>query len=104
MAQVQESIEKKLHAALAPAFLSVENESHNHNVPAGSESHFKVVIVSDQFEGKQLLARHRLVNAALKEELQGTIHALALHTLTPSEWAARGGETNASPPCLGGGK
>ena len=104
MGQVQKNIEQKLKAAFTPDFLSVENESHNHNVPAGSESHFKVVLVSDAFAGKMLVARHRLVNATLKDELDGVIHALALHTMTPDEWQAKQGVTLQSPPCLGGSK
>ncbi|MGL5236711.1 MAG: BolA/IbaG family iron-sulfur metabolism protein, partial [Plesiomonas shigelloides] len=65
---IQEQIIAKLQAAFAPLHLDVINESHRHNVPAGSESHFKVVLVSDAFCGQRLLARHRAVNAALAEE------------------------------------
>ncbi|MYE13644.1 MAG: BolA/IbaG family iron-sulfur metabolism protein [Gammaproteobacteria bacterium] len=99
---VQETIEAKLAEALAPAHLVVENESSNHNVPAGSESHFRVVVVADGFEGRRLLERHRMVNAALQDELAGPVHALALHTYTPADWKARFGEAPMSPPCLGG--
>ncbi|CAN0087250.1 unnamed protein product, partial [Sphacelaria rigidula] len=53
--------------------------------------------------GKPLLARHRLVNAALKEELVDQIHALSIVTRTPAQWEAEGGKTIApSPPCAGG--
>ncbi len=65
--------------------LGVINESHMRNVPDGSESHFKVVIVSPEFEGKMLVARHRHVNGMLKEALSDQIHALALHTMTRQE-------------------
>ena len=82
----------------------MENESDQHNVAPGSESHFKVTLVSEQFDGQPLIKRHRLVNATLKEELAGGIHALALHTMTPEEWFAKGGQAPESPPCLGGGK
>ena len=101
---IQAQIESKLEAAFAPTFFEVLNESHMHNVPPGSESHFKVTVVSDQFNGRALVARHRLVNKALAEELAGQIHALALHTLTPDEWFERAGETPDSPQCMGGGK
>jgi BolA protein len=97
----QEIITKKLQA-LSPEHLEVVNESHMHNVPEGSESHFKVVIVSDAFKDKMLIARHRLVNKALEEELKGGIHALALHTMTMEEWFEKGNAPQ-SPPCLGGG-
>lgn len=101
---VQAEIEAKLTAALQPAHLEVINESGNHNVPPGSESHFKAIIVSQEFEGKMLVARHRMVNEILADELQHKIHALALHTYTASEWEEISGQAPASPPCLGGGK
>lgn len=102
--QTQQTIEQKLGSRFEPLHLEVENESHMHNVPEGSESHFRIVLVSEQFEGKPLVQRHRAVNAALAKELQGGVHALALHTMTPEEWFAKGGEAPESPPCLGGGK
>lgn len=102
--QMQNSIEGKLQTALQPQHLAVVNESSKHNVPPGSESHFNVTIVCDEFEGLMLIKRHRLVNAALKEELAGQIHALALHTLTPAEWAAQNGQVPDSPDCQGGGR
>jgi BolA protein len=98
---MQQTISKKLTQAFSPEHLEVINESHMHNVPEGSESHFKVVLVSDSFKGKILLARHRLVNATLQEELNGKIHALALHTMTMEEWFAKGNAPE-SPPCMGG--
>lgn len=101
---VQQLIENKLQQGLAPAHLEVLNESHMHNVPPGSESHFKVTVVSEVFNGKMLIARHRQVNALLQEELAGTIHALALHTLTPDEYFDKAGQVPQSPPCHGGGK
>ena len=101
---LQQQIEDKLRAAFAPLHLDVDNESHMHNVPEGSESHFRTVVVSDAFEGQSLVQRHRAVNKVLRDELDGPVHALALHTLTPEEWFAKGGDTPESPPCLGGGK
>lgn len=100
----QATIEQKLTAALNPLHLEVINESSNHNVPPGSESHFKIIAVSAAFTGKPLLARHRLINAALADELQGGVHALALHTYTEQEWNEMSGNAPMSPPCLGGGK
>lgn len=100
----QETIQQKLQAAFAPLHLEVINESDNHNVPKGSESHFKVVLVSPAFEGESLIARHRQVNKVLAEELQGDVHALALHTMTPDDWFNHGGTVRESPECLGGSK
>ncbi len=101
---LQAIIEKKLTEIFAPSYLVVENESHMHNVPAGSEMHFKVQIVSDSFNEQMLIKRHRAVNKALAEELAGPIHALSMHTFTPDEWAERNGQVQDSPPCAGGGK
>ncbi len=105
---IQETITQKLTTAFSPEHLEVINESHMHNVPEGSESHFKVVIVCNEFAEKMLIARHRLVNKVLEEELKKDrgevgIHALALHTMTMEEWFKKGKAPD-SPECLGGGK
>ena len=101
---VYQTIERKITASLAPAHLEVINESHMHSVPPDSESHFKLVIVSQRFAGETLLGRHQAVNRILADELANHIHALSLLTLTPDEWRAKGGAIPDSPPCLGGGK
>lgn len=105
---IQQNITQKLNDAFSPEHLEVVNESFMHNVPEGSESHFKITIVCDAFENKMLIARHRLVNKVLAEELkndrsEGGIHALALHTLTTEEWLKKGRVPD-SPECLGGDK
>ena len=100
---MQETIKTKLTAALEPDVLEILNETHMHNVPADAESHFKVVAVSKAFDGKMLIARHRMINEALTEELAGSIHALSLHTMTPDEYFEKAGKVSASPECLGGG-
>lgn len=99
---MQKNIEKKLTEAFSPEHLEVINESHMHSGPA-TESHYKVHIVCDDFKGKMLIARHRMVNKVLEEELNGKIHALALHTMTMEEWFEKGGAPE-SPQCMGGGK
>lgn len=101
---VQNEIERKLAEGIHAKHLEVINESGNHNVPPGSESHFKVIVVSEDFAGKQLLARHRIINGLLADELAGKIHALAIHTYTEEEWRKLNGDAPLSPPCLGGGK
>ena len=105
---IQDTITRKLNDAFSPEHLEVINESYMHNVPEGSESHFKVLIVSDAFKDKMLIARHRMVNKILEEELNqdapgNSIHALALHTMTMEEWFKKGNAPD-SPECLGGGK
>jgi BolA protein len=83
---VQASIEKKIADNILVDFLKVENESNRHAVPANSETHFKVIVVSNVFAAMPLLARHRLINKLLQDDLAGPIHALALHTFTPAQW------------------
>jgi len=100
---IKSIIEQKLEETFKPEFLEVVNESFMHNVPEGSESHFKVTVVSNKFAEKRLIARHRHINQTLADELK-TIHALAIHTLTPEEYFAKAGKIADSPECLGGGK
>jgi len=102
MGAVETIIQTKISAALRPEYLDVINESGSHNVPAGSETHFKLVVVSSNFEGKNRVARHRAIYAELADELAGGVHALALHTYTPDEWTALDQPAPASPNCLGG--
>ncbi len=101
---VQETIENKITEALSPSYLTVMNESYMHSVPPGSESHFKLVIVTDSFDGVPRVRRHQTVNGILKDELAGPLHALSMETLTPEEWERKGGVVRESPDCLGGGK
>jgi BolA protein len=100
----QQTIQEKLSLALHPVHLDVENESRMHSVPAGSETHFKVVVVSDAFEGLGLVDRHRRVNAALADELESGLHALTIRALTPAQWNEQGAAGFQSPACLGGSK
>ncbi len=95
-----EIIEAQLQEEFAPLHLEVEDESHMHNVAPGAQSHFKVVLVAESFEAKALLARHRAVNALIDMQ-KHKIHALALHTFSPSEWKSQKTETE-SPDCHGG--
>jgi BolA protein len=94
-------ITETLQTALAPTHLQVENESHMHSVAPGSETHFKVVVVSPGFEQLGLLARHRRVNELLAAELAAGLHALSIHTFTPVQWATELNDTS-SPHCRGG--
>lgn len=85
-------------ASLQPQQLDVLDESHMHS--RGLETHYKAVIVSEQFAGLNAVKRHQKVYAAVGE-LMGQIHALALHTYTPDEWTQLG-VAPASPTCKGG--
>lgn len=88
---VDDTIRQKLTDAFAPESLEVMNESHLHAGHAGSpgtgSSHYRVTIVSAKFDGLSRVDRHRLVNEALREELAGPVHALALKTLSAQETA-----------------
>ena len=109
---VAETITNKLTAAFSPIHLEVRNESHMHNVPTNSETHFKVIIASAEFgtaKCKTPLARHRAVNAVLAEEVasDGPVHALSIVAKTPAQWEKmiQEGKVDAigpSPNCRGG--
>ena len=89
MGTVATAIDNKLRAAFAPTRLEIADESSRHHGHAGwregGETHFRVEIVSAAFEGKTRVARQRLVYAALRDEFDAGLHALALTTLTPGE-------------------
>ncbi|HQV41779.1 MAG: BolA/IbaG family iron-sulfur metabolism protein [Moraxellaceae bacterium] len=97
----QQRIEEALRQGFAPQHLDVLNESHNHS--AGTDTHFKLVVVSDAFAGLRSVARHQKVYALMADELAKGLHALALHLYTPDEWAATTAAPD-SPACRGGSK
>ncbi len=89
----KQRIEQRLTAALAPQRLDVVDDSHRHIGHAGhdgqGESHFRVEVVSDRFDGLGRIDRQRLVHDLLEAEFAGRLHALQLRTLTPAEDAVR---------------
>lgn len=93
MGAVANAIDNKLRARFAPARLNIADDSERHRGHAGhregGETHFKVEIVSDAFEGKNRVARQRLVYETLKDEFAAGLHALEVKALTPAEAAAR---------------
>jgi BolA protein len=90
--RIQDTITQKLTAAFTPESLQVIDESHQHEGHAGhrpgGETHFRVYIVAQAFQGKSRIARHRLINEALASELAGRVHALAIHAAAPGEGGA----------------
>ena len=84
-------ITEKLTSAFSPQSLKVVDESHLHAGHAGSreggQTHYRVYIVSNAFEGKSRVDRHRMINTALAAELAGGVHALAIHAAAPGEGA-----------------
>ena len=99
---IQSQVEEKLKSKFCPVYQEVTNESYMHNVPEGAESHFKVVLVSEEFSSLSKVRRHQAVYKVLAEEMDGPIHALALHTYSPVEWEVS--EAPESPNCMGGSK
>ncbi len=100
--KVQRAVEQKLKDEFSPTHLEILNESHMHSVPPNSETHFKVTLVCDVFDGIRQVKRHQLIYKVLSEELAGPIHALALHTFDNAQWQSA--SVPDSPNCLGGGK
>lgn len=85
-------LDATLRGAFAPQHLEIADESARHAGHAGAAGgggHYRVILVADAFRGHDLLARQRLVYAALGDAMRARIHALALRTLTPEEWQAR---------------
>lgn len=83
----------RIHAVLlenfAPLFIDLVDESHKHQVREGSESHFKLTLVSNKFKGRTRIERHRMVTDFLSSERQNGLHALGLALYSPEEWAAQ---------------
>lgn len=97
-------IEEKLISALSPLFLSVEDESMNHHVPQGAETHFKIIVVSNHFNDLTRINRHKFVNQLLKEEFTLGLHALSMHLYTSDEWMTQQQSVLKSPACRDGYK
>ncbi|XP_066141057.1 DNA-binding transcriptional regulator BolA isoform X3 [Euwallacea fornicatus] len=103
MGSIEKPIETIIISKLSqlnPTYLKVINESYMHNVPKGAETHFKVVVVCDDFKNLSLLKRHRKVNDILKAELQSEVHALSIIAKTPDQWKDE--EIEPSPNCRSG--
>lgn len=97
-------ISQILQQTLAPQYMELENESSKHSVPPNSETHFRILLVSDKFEGQSRIERQRWVNKLLAEELQNGLHALTQKTLTPAEWELQKDQPFKSPDCQGGSR
>ena len=86
---VQSVIEAKLKLAFRPKALDVQDESSQHEGhsgwKAGGETHFRVYIVAEAFEGRSRVEMHRMINEVLAEELAGPVHALAIHASASGE-------------------
>ena len=95
---IELKITKVLNDYFNSTSLQLINESHKHNVPEGSESHFKLILVSDTFENMTLVKRHQAVYKALGE-VMNEIHALSMHLYDLKEFKANP-EIIDSPHCV----
>ena len=98
---IEHSIREKLVNALNPSRIEIINESYMHNVPKGSETHFKVIVVSGMFENTARIKRHQMINNLLQAELKGGVHALSIVAKTRDEWEDNS-KVSPSPACKGG--
>ncbi|KNA03848.1 hypothetical protein SOVF_205220 [Spinacia oleracea] len=85
-----ERIREKLERELKPVELEVDDISYQHAGHAGvkgsdGETHFNLKVVSNEFEGKSLVKRHRMIYGLLQDELEGGLHALSIIAKTPAE-------------------
>jgi len=99
---IAETIESKINDAIKPGVLRIENESHMHAGPA-SESHFKLIVVADEFNNLTRVRRHQRIYQLLAEEMAAGVHALAMHLYSPDEWSEVSEQAPDSPDCRGGG-
>ncbi|BBP45362.1 BolA family transcriptional regulator [Thiosulfatimonas sediminis] len=97
---LQKQIEQAINENFSVAFMQLDNESHMHAGPA-SDSHFKLTLVTSDFDMLSRVKRQQAVYRALVD-LMPQFHALALHTYTPQEWQEKSGVIPASPKCGGG--
>ena len=79
-------IEHLIQYHFQPSFLDVINESSNHRVPDGAETHFKLIIVSPIFDDKTRIQRHRMVLDFLKDEFSQGLHACTMSLYSIKEW------------------
>lgn len=85
--------------AIKPVSCDVTDNSHQHRVPDGSESHFHIVLVSETFTPQSRIDRSRWIHKLLADELTSGLHALSLNLYTPSEWQKRNQQASPVPPC-----
>lgn len=85
MSALGDVITSKLKAAIGATLVEVEDDSASHAGHGASGAHVNVVVVAEAFAGKSPIQRHRMIYAALAEEMTGPIHALAIVAKTPAE-------------------
>ena len=82
---IESQIVNTLSSFMNLASLKIINESFMHNVPEGSESHFKIVVVTNDFNNLSIIQRHKLIYKTL-DHLMSKIHALSIHAFNEEEF------------------
>ncbi|MDC3375646.1 BolA family transcriptional regulator [Gammaproteobacteria bacterium] len=82
---IESQIVNTLSSFMNLASLKIINESFMHNVPEGSESHFKIVVVTNDFNNLSIIQRHKLIYKTL-DSLMNEIHALSIHAFNEEEF------------------
>ena len=82
---IESQIINTLSSSMNLSSLKIINESFMHNVPIGSESHFKIVVVTNDFNNLSIIKRHQLIYKTL-DNLMNKIHALSIHAFTEEEF------------------
>lgn len=98
---IQNLLTEKLQNEFHPIHCEVLNESHMHHVPPHSETHFKVILVSQKFLNQSKIKRHQSVYHLASQWMNQPIHALSLHLFTESEWEVFQNKNLDSPRCHG---
>ena len=94
----EQRIKNIINNSFSPTYFEIVNESDMHQGPPNRETHFKLVIVSDNFIDSSRVQRHQAVYKLLQAELNDGLHALALKIYTASEWQKVAQEANLSSP------
>ena len=84
---IESQIIDVINDKLSPSVLNIINESFMHNVPPGSESHFKLIVVSDVFKDLTKVKRHQLIYSTLNK-IMDEIHALSIYAFDENEYNA----------------
>jgi BolA protein len=93
-------IKEKLVKEFNPKYLEVINESYKHSVPKDAETHFKLVIISNEFKNKSTVLIHKKIYGMFMDEMgekkDNKLHALSIHTKTEDDWK----HVQESPDCV----
>ena len=100
---IADKIEEIITQGINCSEFYLENESHMHSGPA-VDSHFKLIVISDDFVGKRAVQRHQSIYGLMSTLMNNPIHALAMHLFSKAEWREKEDKQLLSPKCLGGSK